>query len=379
MARLVNGLPPEHLAAIQRPIQLAATPPSGWYTSREWYDREVERIFMREWLCVGRTDQIANVGDYFTIDLVGEPLLVARDEAGDVRAYVNVCRHRGMVVMSGSGNCKAFQCPYHNWTYALSGALRGTPGRPRPMDDAQNFDRADYGLVPVRIESLAGFLFVNFDGQAPPLGSWAGDLGARLAPYDLEAMCGVRDVAWDVACNWKVLVENLEGYHVATLHGAHLDPSRPPQIWTHDETHGPYEAMRGIGSLQAGTLPVIEGLGQDAREAVYHLWVQPNLQIVLTASHMQYRLFVPDGPERSRWIMYWYVPRSTASRPDFDERMADFYAKTDPILDEDAKVGPEIQRGVRSRFHQPGRYSPQEHIPYRFANYVLKRVLPAEA
>jgi choline monooxygenase len=195
---------PAHYKAVRKPLLEAETMPAWCYTSPEFYRREVERIWKRTWNFVGSADQIANPGDYFTLTFVGIPLIILRDGKGALRAFANSCRHRGSQLLDGAGNCKLISCPYHSWTYELDGSLRGAPEMDRTLD----FDKAKYGLVPIRLDTWGGFLFINFDDAASPLRKFLGDLPEKLAPYRLENMALVRRKTYDMACNWKLFVEN---------------------------------------------------------------------------------------------------------------------------------------------------------------------------
>ena len=140
---------PTLYTAVRRPLLEAETMPPWCYTSPDFYEREVERIFHREWNFIGRADRIPNPGDYFTLEFAGVPLVVVRGRDGAVRAFSNVCRHRGARIMSGEGNAKSLRCPYHSWNYALDGRLERAP----EMHDTRGFDPGDYGLKPVRLET----------------------------------------------------------------------------------------------------------------------------------------------------------------------------------------------------------------------------------
>jgi phenylpropionate dioxygenase-like ring-hydroxylating dioxygenase large terminal subunit len=139
--------------------------PAFTYTSPEFYQREVERIWRKTWNFIGSADQIRNNGDYFTLNFAGVPIIVLRDHDGKIRAFANTCRHRGSELLEGKGNCKLIVCPYHSWTYDLSGNLRGTP----EMDKTLNFNKADYGLISIAIDTWGNFLFINFDKNPEPL------------------------------------------------------------------------------------------------------------------------------------------------------------------------------------------------------------------
>jgi len=356
-----------------------ATPLPGWcYVAPEWYEREVKGLFLKDWLCVGRSEQVANPGDFFYIEVVGQPLLVVRDETRKVRVHSAVCRHRGAIIAEGQhGKCRAFVCPYHSWTYSLNGRLASTPGNPPPMAGAEGFRSADHGLTPVRAETWGGFIFVTFDEAAPPLLEWLGDLPAFLASYDLEEMQWTHKDVYEVACNWKVWLENaFENYHAMTIHRAHMDPVKP-QNWEFERTRGPWEAMYSKRSIVAyAGLPPIPGLDDRKASGLFHIWIQPSVQIILTSSYMKFRQYLPEGPEKLRLHENWAFPRSTVERPDFGTIVGpEYYEKYSQIVREDLGINPVVQKGMRSGAYIPGRYSLEEYIVHRIANRVLDRVV----
>lgn len=201
------------------PLAEASTLPPMCYTSREFYDLEVERIFLKEWLNVGRVDEIPNPGDYYTLTLLGEPVVVCRDQDGDVQCMSTVCRHRAAEVVEGKGNRKRFQCPYHLWTYSLKGELVGAP----LMDEARGFDKRKVCLPKLRVEVWEGFIFVNFDLTAAPLGPKLAPVSAALANYRLSELRSRILEERECPFNWKFMLDNfMEFYHVMGLHkGTH--------------------------------------------------------------------------------------------------------------------------------------------------------------
>jgi choline monooxygenase len=373
---------PETYAATRRPLHLASTLPGWCYVSPEWYQREIDTLFRKDWLCVGRGEQIPKAGEFFTIELAGHPLIVVRDDAGEVRVHSAVCRHRGAIVAEGEGRCRAFVCPYHAWTYNLQGKLVGTPGNPPPMAGAEGFERSQYGLTPIRTESWGGFIFVNFDESAAPLVEWLGDLPAFLAAYELENMQWTHKDVYHVDCNWKVWLENaFENYHAMTIHRKHMDPANP-QNWEFERTKGPWEAMYSKRSIVAYSgLPPIPGLDERQASGLYHIWIQPSVQIILTSSYMKFRQYLPQGPEKLRLHENWTFPNSTVARPDFGDIVGPaYYEKYSQIVKEDLGINPNVQKGMRSGGYRPGRYSTEEFIVHRIANRVLDRVVgPAAA
>ncbi|HLX28366.1 MAG TPA: aromatic ring-hydroxylating dioxygenase subunit alpha [Casimicrobiaceae bacterium] len=368
---------PEHYAATRLPLHRASPLPGWCYVSNEWYAREVDTLFRRDWLCVGRADQIPEPGDYFTIELLRHPLIVVRDENGDVHVHSALCRHRGAVIAQDAGHCRAFVCPYHSWTYSLSGALTSTPGSPPPMAGAEGFSPRDYGLTPVRSAQWGGFVFITFNDDAEPLQQWLGDLPAFLADYDLESMRFTHRDEYVVDCNWKVWLENaFENYHAMTIHRRHMDPAKP-QNWQFKRTRGPWEAMFSKRSIVAYSgLPEIPGLDPKKAAGLYHVWIQPSVQIILTSSYMKFRQYLPEGPEKLRLYENWAFPRSTVERPDFGEIVGPaYYEKYSAIVREDRGINPNVQKGMASGAYRPGRYSLEEYIVHRIANRVLDRVV----
>ena len=369
----------------RRPLEHAAPLPGWCYADPTWHEREMEALFRgpnSEWLCVGRVDQVPNPGDFYTIALLGQPLIVARDQTGKVNVMSAVCRHRGAVITEGEGRCRQFVCPYHNWTYALDGQLINTPGLPPPMEGSIGFDTAHYRLTALRTDYWGGFIFITFSEELAPLLESLGSLPQFLANYRLENMQFVRRDVYEVDCNWKVWLENaFENYHVPTIHRKHIDPTQP-QNWIFEQTDGRWEAMYSERSIVAHSgLPTLPGLSNKEAGGLYHVWVQPSLHLVLTASFARYLQYLPEGPDRFRLIVNWTFPKEAIARPDFEEIVKrDYYDKFAAVFREDLRIAGNVQRGMRSRAFEPGRYSIEEYIVHRIANYVLDRVVgPVEA
>src|SRR5690349_21311867 len=195
----MNIFQPGLYAKTRLPLTAAETLPPFCYTSPEFFEEEVKQIFRKSWNFVGRVDEIPAAGDYFTVDLFGDSIIVLRDREGGIRAFANTCRHRGTRLVNGSGNCRGFACPYHAWSYSLSGRLIGAPG----MDGVAGFSTADYPLFLVRLEAWGGFMFANLDGRAVPLYTHLGNAVEVFATYNFEDMVVVRKKEFDLACNWK--------------------------------------------------------------------------------------------------------------------------------------------------------------------------------
>jgi len=368
---------PEHYQDTRKPLHEASTLPGWCYVDNEWYEREVEMLFKKNWICVGRVEQVPKAGDYYSIEIVGQPLIVIRDENQQVKVHSALCRHRGAIITEGAGHCRALVCPYHSWTYSPSGKLLNTPGNPPPMAGVAGFNMADHNLISFRTELWGGFIFVNFDENAEPLLSWLGDLPEFLSSYQLENMQWTNRDMYEVDCNWKIWLENaFENYHVPSIHRDHYDPANPSN-WIFEETKGPWEAMFSKRSIVAYSgLPDVPGIDEKKAQGLFHIWIEPSLQIILTANYMKFRQYLPEGPEKLRLYENWTFPRSTVEMPNFNDIVgADYYEKYSQIIREDLGINPNVQKSMRSGSYRPGRYSLEEFIVHRIANRVLDKVV----
>ena len=366
-------------AGVRRPLDRAEPLPGWCYASPEWHERELDTIFRREWLCVGRVDQVPKPGDFYSIPLLGEPLVITRDNDNQVNVLSAVCRHRGAVITESDGRCKQFMCPYHNWTYALDGRLINTPGTPPPMDGSAGFNRDNYALKRLTSDVWAGFIFVTFNENPKPLLESLGTLPKFLANYRLEQMQFVRRDIYEVDCNWKVWLENaFENYHVPTIHRKHVDPSKP-QTWEFEKTDGRWQAMYSERSIVAHTgLPTLTGLSKREAGGLFHVWVAPSLHLVLTASFARFLLYLPEGPGKFRLMVNWTFPKQAIEQPDFEEIVKrDYWDKFAGIFKEDLRIATNVQRGMSSGAFEPGRLSVEEFIVHRIANYVVEACVPA--
>ena len=223
-------------------VMESETLPAGVYTSATLHQREIERIFSKDWYVVGDATRIPNSGDFFTIELCGKSIIIVRGEDGVVRAFINACRHRGMEIVDGEGNVDRFSCPYHSWVYSLDGTLLN----PMEMQKTLHFEKQDFGLLPVRIESWGVFLFINLDHNAVSLSARLGDLPQRFDLYDFDDLVCARHKVWEVACNWKLLLENgMEELHVGTVHNKTIQQYAPASIFERVAPTGEYGILEG--------------------------------------------------------------------------------------------------------------------------------------
>jgi phenylpropionate dioxygenase-like ring-hydroxylating dioxygenase large terminal subunit len=375
---------PRHYEAVRKPLLQAETLPTWCYTSEAFYQREVERIWRRAWNFLGHVDQVARHGDYLALEFAGVPLLIIRGKDNVIRAFANACRHRGSTLLDeGAGHCGTIVCPYHSWSYGLDGTLLGAP----EMNKTEGFNPADNGLIPLRLESWGGFLFVCFDNAAPPLTQWLGGLPDKLECYGLDDMVLARRKVFDMDCNWKIFVENAkESYHIGTVHKATINKyasARSAGYWVEEPT-GEYvitfaQHENSMALLQGDAgFPPIETLA-DRREAggTYAPLLYPSTYLACTIDCAWYLELHPLGPNRTRLVHGALFPRSRLQRPDFEQLAANYYKRWDITIEEDIIASDRQQKGVTSPYCLPGRFSHREPLVHTIDNWVLDQVLDA--
>jgi choline monooxygenase len=342
----------EKLAAFDPscPLERARTIPSYWYHDADIYAAECRHVFSGCWQTVGRVDQVSRPGSFLTAEVAGEPIVVVRDGEGVLRAFYNVCRHRAaLVVNEAEGQTTRLRCRYHGWTYDLTGRLRGTP----EFDGVADFCKEDNGLVQVAVDTWGPLVFIH-QAAVPvdrALEQFLNPLPRRTEGLGLEQLGFVARREYEVACNWKVYVDNYldGGYHVNTVHpglaGA-LDYSR-----YRTEIEGNTSVQ--IAPLKPSADPAVGKVRTG--ENAYYRWVFPNLMINLYQDVMDTNLVLPLGPECCKVIFdFYFAPRQGEEAERF---MAQSIAVADQVQAEDMGICEEVQRGLRSRAFDTGRFS----------------------
>jgi len=330
-------------------IERASTIPARLYNDPVYLELERERVFAHTWQLVGRTEQVAEHGQFFTAEVGNDSVVVLRD--GDaLRAHHNVCLHRAGPVAYGCGKRNTLQCKYHGWTYRLDGQLLRAP----EMEGTEGFRPEEMRLRSVPVATWGPLVFVNLDGKAPPLLDVLEDVPNRVAAFGCEAMRYVGRKHWDIACNWKVYVDNyLEGYHLPVVHpGLHkeldydnyrVEPHRFFSI-----QHAPLRPVHG-----GATDRRYDPSATDVPEAVY-VWLFPNVMLNVYLGQMQTNVVLPLSHDRTRVIFEWFA----AVPPDRDDpAWAKLLAFSDEIQAEDIEICEAVQRNLRSRVYDRGRYS----------------------
>jgi phenylpropionate dioxygenase-like ring-hydroxylating dioxygenase large terminal subunit len=312
------------------------TLPFAWYSDDEQLRRERALIFARSWQYGGRAEQVAEPGSYLATDAGGVPILVTRDREGALRAFVNVCRHRGAVLMDGCGRRNTLQCHYHAWTYDLDGSLRNAPRSEREPDFAAD----EWSLLPASVDTWGPFLFVNPDGAAVPLAEQLGELPTILArAIDIDAVEFHSRVESSSNANWKIVVENfLECYHCPTAH-----PSFSEEVDVHPDRYlleaYPTFAAQFAQAKQTGE-----------RGQFHLLFPNTGLNVFPGPANLSIGPIAPAGPGRTeRYLDYFFAPDVEA------EWLAEFFAFDDQVGREDRVLVESVHRGMASGMVERGR------------------------
>ena len=320
------------------------TLPWAWYFDPAVLRLEQERIFARAWQYAGHVGDAPEPGSYFSARAGDIPVVVVRGRDGELRAFVNVCRHRGFQLVQGAARRETIQCAYHAWTYDLDGSLRAAPR----SDREHEFRRDELGLVPVRVETWGPFVFVNASAAAPPLNEALGSVPTRVAElFDVDTLRFRLRADMEVACNWKIACENfLECYHCAVAHPAFsalVDVSPDAYRLEADGlTSSQFGPLRGGGGFL--------GDGAVPRSQFHFVW--PNVGINIFPGHANLSIgpILPAGPERThRFLDYFFA----ADAP--DDWIRELLEFDDQVGREDAALVERVQLGVRSGVIAEGR------------------------
>jgi choline monooxygenase len=353
----------------------AYTIPAPWYTDPRIAQLELQNVFSRTWQAVGRTEQVEKPGQYVTATVASEPIVAVRGSDGILRAFYNVCRHHAMTVMNEPcGHAQHMRCPYHGWTYNLEGELRGMT----EFEGVCNFDRAQNGLVPVRVEIWENFIFVNLDAHAAPLRGFLGALVGLAKPLNFGGLKFVERRSYTQQCNWKVYVDNFldGGYHVPHMHkglNSVLDYTK--------------YTIENVDRCCVQSSPVAVDKSSEASAAAtrkgdraYYFWQYPNFMLNWYEGYLDTNLVIPLGVNRCEVVFdFYFGDTSDAQMPYIRESMG----VSERVQQEDIVICDGVQRGLSSRAYQAGRLSVRreagEHLFHRLLALDLNDTRAAAA
>ncbi|SRR5581483_2075499 len=357
-------------------LERVRTLPGRYFTSPEIFAEETEKIFTRRWLCAGRAEELARPGDYFLRQVGPESLILLRDRAGAVRAFYNVCRHRGSRLCEAERGRFAgtIQCPYHAWTYGLDGRLIGAPS----ADTIEDFDRADWPLHRAATAVWEGFVFLNLAEDPEPFERAFAPVLSRFERFNLPALRAARRITYEVACNWKLIFQNYsECYHCAPVHPALVKLS-PPTSGENDLYRGPFlggymEIVDGKGSLTLSGRAcgvTVGALPPDDLHRVYYYSLFPNMLLSLHPDYVMYHMVWPRDPGRTTIECEWLFHPDALRDPAFDP--GDAVGFWDLTNRQDWHICELSQLGIRSSRYRPGPYSRRESLSAAFDREVLR-------
>jgi Rieske 2Fe-2S family protein len=354
-----------------------------YFSSDEIFQIERERIFHRSWLLAGHVSQLASPGSFFLFELDRESVMVVRGVDGEIRAFHNLCRHRGSRLCGDPSGVlgKAIQCPYHAWTYGLDGALRAAPN----MTEVPGFDKGDYPLLPVALAEWEGLLFVNLAADPVPFAEALPGLSPKFAEWRLADLRSVHQSRYEVEANWKLFFHNYsECYHCPGVH-PHLNKLTPYRNTENDLDEGPVlggpmwmsnpEGSMTIGGARCAV--PFPGLSPEQAARVYYYTVFPSAFLSFHPDYVLVHRAQSLSIDCTRILCDWYFHPDAIAAPDFDPQPAiDFWDLTNR---QDWELCANAYKGVSSNAWQPGPYSELESQLAAFDRQYLKAMEPEGA
>jgi choline monooxygenase len=354
-----------------RPLAEASTGPASWYIDPRILELELETTFANTWQYACRLDQVREPGQFVTLELAGEPLLVVRGSDQALRGFFNVCRHHAAAVMTEREGCaKRLQCPYHGWTYTLEGALKAAPA----FEGVRNFDPADHGLIPVATTVWENWVFVRLAADGPSLEEALGpEVLAQVRALDLAKLHWFDRRHYVFDCNWKVFVDNYldGGYHVPCLHeglGSVLDYHK------YTIENGRRHCLQSSPMVTRGAERETGAVRKGDR--AYYYWFYPNFMFNWYEGVMDTNLVYPRGVDQTEVIFdFWFADVSEAAR-EFNRASIEIANR---VQDEDEGICRSVQRGLHSRAYDTGRLSVRREAGEQLFHQLLHADLRAGA
>ena len=349
------------------PLSEALTIPAPWYVDSRIADLEAKTVFTKSWQLIGRVEQVEKPGQFVTANIAGEPIVAVRGNDGVLRAFYNVCRHHAAaVVTEACGQANILHCPYHGWNYGLDGSLKGMP----EFDGVRGFERQQNGLVPVKAEPWEKFVFVNLDPEAVGLREFLGRLVKQVAPLGVSKLHYFDSRTYDIACNWKVFVDNYldGGYHVPHLHKGLSSVLDYKEYTIANEDRYCLQSSPMVASDEDKATGATRK-GDRAR----YFWQYPNLMINCYEGYMDTNLVLPLDVDHCRVIFDFYFADVSEAQRTYNEQSVAVGAR---VQDEDLGICEAVQRGLKSRAYGAGRLSVRreagEHLFHRLLAADLK-------
>ena len=374
----------DRLSDVFEPIATARGLPNGYYLDRELFARERDALLFGSWAGIGLGNDVPEPGDAMPVDFAGMPLLVVRDHDGEIVVFQNTCRHRGMILVQEKRNLRGtIRCPYHSWCYGLDGSLRATPhigGPGHNYDDT--FDRDKFGLFRIRSHVWRDIVFANVSGDAPEFADYAGALLQRWKEHEQPMYHGGESSGFnfDVACNWKLAVENYcESYHLPWIHPGLNTYSRLEDHY-HIEQPGSFagqgtKVYRQIVGEGGERFPDFPGLSEFWNQGAEYIVLFPNVMLAAQRDHGYVILLLPQGPGRTLERNEIYYSFDPQDRPDLKALIDKNAALWKGVLQEDLFVVEGMQRGRDGIYFDGGKFAPKMDGPtFTFHRWAAERL-----
>ncbi len=356
----------------------ATTLPQRYYASPKWFQRELEAIHLNMWLCAGRTRHIPHAGDYFVRQVGNANVIITRDEQGEIRAFHNVCRHRGTLLTNASeGRFNGrIQCPYHAWTYRLDGTLANAPH----MEKVEGFCEADYPLNAVATAVWDGHIFINLSARPAPFAQHLAGLDEKFRPWRMQELQMVERRVYHLRANWKLIIQNYsECLHCPIVHpllqkqshymSGENEPPRPTYLGGRMDLRDGVKSLTMDGSTSRCPL---RGLSSEEQRHVYYYCLLPNFFLNLHPDYMLTFTLWPRSVDQTEIICEWHFHPDEICKPSFNPQDAiEFWDITNK---QDWELSELAQQGISSKGYQPGPYSNREELLLALDRFVVERV-----
>ncbi len=360
---------------VAAPFERAHAMPKSVYTSARFAALEQAHIFGKAWICAGRAEALKDPGDYMTLEISGEPVIILRGKDGALRGLSNVCRHRMSTLLAGRGHVRAIVCPYHAWTYNLDGSLRGAPA----MSLNESFCKEAIGLPQIRVENWLGWILVTLNQDAPPPAEALAEVEALITPLDMARYTETFREEFRWATNWKVLAENfMESYHLPACHAGTIGGASkleemicPPGF----DAFNYHWILKNNSVPLALAHPSNTELTGDQRRTTWLLAIYPSLLITLTPGYFWYLSLTADGPGHVKVLFGGGMSADWMADPAALDNLAAVKALLDDVNVEDKGCTERVYRGLLAGLSVPGPLSHLERPNFEFAQYI-SRMMP---
>ena len=343
----------------QPPIEQAFTIPSAWYHDQEIFDFEREVLFARNWQYVCHQDQLKQIGDVVHATIAGNPILAIKTKDEGLRAFYNVCKHRGGPLAVKKGTTTVLQCQYHGWTYLTDGSLRGVPD----WNLVELFDEKDFGLESVELSFWDGLIFARIESGGPDLQHIVEGISDRIAPISMGNLQFYREEVYDINCNWKVYVDNyLEGYHIPIVH---------PELANLLDYKNYVTESYPMYSLQHSPFKAEDNVYQTEEGEAFYYFLFPNMMLNILPGRLQVNLVEPVATNRCK-VFFWYFYDDIETKEKAGI-IQDDLEYSEVIQQEDIEICEAVQRGLQSKAYDKGRFSVKRELGVYHFQSLLKK------